>query len=285
MLKHMHDTHDAPGGTALSVVALHGSGLTGRQWSAVSDRLREHATIYTPHLFGATAAHPWHGKTEFSLAAEALPVIELISAAGAPVHLVGHSYGAALALHIAAACPGRVASLALYEPAAFHVLKSVHPGAAAALCEIRGLADAMERFLLTGAWQAAARMFVDYWNGEGTFDAAGPDIQATQMAYAPKACLDFRALVDEDTPLFHYRRLGMPVLLVNGEFTRQPARQVIARLAAAIPHARRVEIAGAGHMGPLTHRAEVAMLIANHVRSVDEARTGAESGKEIAVAA
>ena len=41
------------------------------------------------------------GLRPFDLAEEIAPMLDVVRAAGAPVHLVGHSYGGAAALHIA----------------------------------------------------------------------------------------------------------------------------------------------------------------------------------------
>ena len=50
---------------------------------------------------------------------EAGPVL---TRAGSPLALVGHSYGAAVALIAALATPGRVRAMALYEPTLFALL-------------------------------------------------------------------------------------------------------------------------------------------------------------------
>jgi len=41
------------------------------------------------------------------------------------VHLVGHCYGGVLALHVALARLDRIASMALYKPSAFQLLKQM----------------------------------------------------------------------------------------------------------------------------------------------------------------
>jgi len=50
--------------------------------------------------------------------------------------------------------------------------------------------------VLTGAYEAAACRFVDYWTGSGAFAAMSPRLKADVVRYVPKACLDFRALID-----------------------------------------------------------------------------------------
>src|SRR6266536_155294 len=53
----------------------------------------------------------------------------------APVHLIGHSYGGGVALRVAVERSNRIASLTLYEPAAFQG----SPGAYLARSEINSL--------------------------------------------------------------------------------------------------------------------------------------------------
>src|SRR5690606_36303793 len=129
----------------------------------------------------------------FSLSHEAEPILARIDAHQGPVHLVGHSYGGGLALHVAALRPERIASLGLYEPSAFHLLKSFGLRGQAALREIEQIASAVGQGLLTGAYRLAAITFVDYWNGAGAFAALRCEQQDELTAYVWKAVLDFHA--------------------------------------------------------------------------------------------
>jgi pimeloyl-ACP methyl ester carboxylesterase len=61
-----------------------------------------------------------------------------------------------------------------------------------------------------------------------------------------------------------YSALRFPVLLMRGEYAPAPKRLAAERLAALLPEARLVVIAGAGHMGPFTHRDHVNGLIRSH---------------------
>jgi pimeloyl-ACP methyl ester carboxylesterase len=67
------------------------------------------------HSF-AGSSRQYRGLGAFTLAVEAAPLEALLPRNG-PLHLVGHSYGAAVALRIAANHRDRVRAMALYEPA------------------------------------------------------------------------------------------------------------------------------------------------------------------------
>jgi pimeloyl-ACP methyl ester carboxylesterase len=251
------------------VIALHCSGGTGRQWQYLRQALGPAFKVTTPDLIGCGDSPHWSGEKPFELADEARPFVKYIDGWSGPVHLVGHSYGGGVALRIAVERPGRIASLSLYEPTAFHVLKATNDEGRAALDEIQALAAGIGRDIVAGSYRAAALRFVNYWSGRGTFDALRPEVQANIVHYIPKACLDFHALIDERTSLVAYRRMRVPLRLMCGEFAPAPTALLARKLAVVMnPGALRI-VPGAGHMGPITHSESVVQAIAEHITACD----------------
>lgn len=247
------------------VIALHCSGSSGRQWRPLEAALGDRFKLLAPDLIGNGTREPWAGAAAFRLADEAAFVVSLIDAFEAPVHLVGHSYGGGVALRAAIERPHRVRSLSLYEPTPFHVLATMGDEGRAGLAEIRAVSAAVDRAVLAGAYRAAAECFVDYWGGAGAFAALKPATQAEIIRYVPKGCLEFRALMQERLPLAAYRRLRIPLMLMRGEATREPPALIVRKLAQAMRPYAVETVAGAGHMGPITHAETVGALIAAHV--------------------
>ena len=62
------------------------------------------------------------------------------------------------------------------------------------------------------------------------------------------------------------------MLILRGERAPAPTRLIADILASVIPAARLGVIAGAGHMGPLTHASEVNAVIARNVTETDAVR-------------
>lgn len=247
------------------VIALHCSGSGAGQWRRLGDALDPRRKLVAPEHYGCDSVGPWTGEHAFGLADEAARTIDIIDRSDGKVHLVGHSYGGGVALHAAAERPSRIASLTLYEPTAFHLLKSMGTRAAAALAEIRSVAARAADGVITGDYRAAAASFVDYWSGPGAWAALRPSAQAAMARWMPKAPLDFRALIDEPTRAASYTGLRFPVLILRGERAPSPTRLIVEMLATLMPSARLAVVGGAGHMGPLTHAPAVNATIARHV--------------------
>ena len=186
-----------------------------------------------------------------------------------PVHLVGHSYGGGVALHAALARPDCIASLTLYEPSAFHLLWQLDH-AAAALAEIKAIAYAVATGVVTGDYRSAAAAFVDYWGGPGAWAAMRPSAQNALVRWIPMAPPEFSALFKEPTRACDYARLRCPILVIRGEHAPAPTRLIAEALPLLARSTQRAVVAGASHMGPLTHAAEVNALIAMHIAAARE---------------
>jgi pimeloyl-ACP methyl ester carboxylesterase len=251
-----------------SVIALHCSGAGAGQWRELGSKLGVGYELTAPEHFGGHVSGPWTGEHVFTLADEAKKTIDLIDANHRRVHLIGHSYGGGVALHVALRRPNAIASLTLYEPSAFHLLREIGATGADSLAELENIAREVGAGVTTGDYRGAAARFVDYWGGTGAWEALPPHQQLRLLRWAPKAPLDFAALIQEPSWPDGYTGLRMPALIIRGEHARRPSRLIAETLAAHLPGAHLVVIAGAGHMGPFTHGPQIDALIALHVTAI-----------------
>ena len=176
------------------------------------------------------------------------------------MHLVGHSYGGALMAHTAVRAPGRVRSLTLIEPTLFHVLACTQRNIAHQ--EIWEQAQRVIRHVTAGNPEEAARGFIDYWVASGAYDAMDGRVQASVTAGMSKVhdewLTAFEAL---GATLEALAALSMPIQLVAGRNTTRAAWDVVEVLRSIWPGAAYADIAGAGHMSPLTHTGRVSDVI------------------------
>ena len=118
------------------------------------------------------------------------------------------------------------------------------------------------------------KRFVNYWGGAGAWASLADDAQRALMRWAPKASLDFHALLGQRADKTHYEALDMPCSILSGEISPDPVREIASILSGLLSNSELTVLAGAGHMAPLTDDIRVAALIASHIRS--HARPGVE---------
>jgi pimeloyl-ACP methyl ester carboxylesterase len=228
-----------------TVIALHCSGAGARQWAPLAEALDREYELLTPEHYGCDSSGPWNGEHAFTVADEAARTISVIDQIDEKVRLVGHSYGGGVALHVALARRNRIASLALYEPSAFHLLLQLGGTGIAAYAEICDLARDISQRIITGDYRAAAATFVDYWNGPRAWAAMSRRAQNALIYWVPKAPLDFRALMENRTPVSVYRELDFPVLIMRGEHGPTPTRLIAEALFELLPQSRLLTVSGA----------------------------------------
>jgi pimeloyl-ACP methyl ester carboxylesterase len=246
-----------------TVLLLHGSASSRRMWQPLVERLAGGYRVIAPDLIGYGESTPWHD----GLRATDYDLVETFARElGCPLHVVGHSYGGALALRAAFAAGNRVTSLALVEPAAFLMLDRVADRAAFA--EIEAVASRHLELVADGDLDACATHFMGYWIGPATWAGMSPDTRARLTATMPKIAAEFRLLF-RDRGRYDGRRVHAPALVARGTHTTLAARAVADRLAATLPNADLVEIAGAGHMLTVTHAEALNAAIEAHLAQAD----------------
>ncbi|MFW5925901.1 MAG: alpha/beta fold hydrolase [Myxococcota bacterium] len=231
------------------LVLVHGSLEDGDLcWASLVPRLRERFTCYTmsTRCRGDSGAHP-----DVSPGRLVQDVTAFVESIGEPVRLVGESAGGMLALG-AAARSGAVAAVAAYEPVVFEVLPEE---------EGKRLEQTIERVrevAADGRLADAARAFAEPLVNDDELDAiSASDYFETSGRYVP-VLLEEMAQANQargysPTDPAVLERIVRPVLLMRGErtaFSRWFGEGVM-HVARHVPDAQVLEIAGAGHWGPI----------------------------------
>ena len=251
-------------GRGPAVVCIHASASSSAQWRPLMDRLADRYRILAVDLYGSGKSPSWPAVRPLSLADEVALLGPVFAAAGERYHLVGHSYGGAVALEAALAAPERVASLILFEPVLFSVLLAEDPTQTAAR-EITAVRDDTVAALERGDAHASGARFVDYWMGRGTW-AAMPEPRREALAVAMTGVMaEWDAAFWEPTPLSAFAALDVPVFYMTGSESPESSRAVARLLTKAMPRLTALEIEGVGHMGPVSHPDRVNALIERYL--------------------
>ncbi len=236
-------------------LAIHCSLAHSGAWAGVAGHLADKVTLEAFDMPGHGQSDGWDGEVDFSTLTTKIAA----SFFEAPMHLIGHSFGALVALRLAQAAPAAVLSLTLIEPVLFAAART-RPEWDQHVAEMVPFVRAMESRDL----DAAAEAFIALWGGgvpwveqsERSRDYAAQRIHLI-AAGAPATHDDNAGLLAEGA----LESLLIPVMLIRGEASPSIIRAITDELAARLPDVGTADVAGAGHMLPLTHARQVAGLI------------------------
>nr|WP_206188452.1 alpha/beta fold hydrolase [Sedimentitalea sp. CY04] len=234
-------------------MAVHCSLAHSGAWRGLAAELLDKVTLTAFDLLTHGKSPDWDHQGDF----QDRNVEAGLSLLTQPMDLIGHSFGATVALQMALRQPELVRSLTLIEPVFFAAAKD--PSLVTDLGEHN---QPFIEALLGGNPALAARLFNRMWSSGAPKwpDLPEPTRAAMTRAIEIVPFCDPAILTDRAglLALGGADALTMPVLLLHGAETNPVIPSVNAGLLAQLPNARVAVIEGAGHMVSISHPAEVA---------------------------
>ncbi|TWI31523.1 alpha/beta fold hydrolase [Paracoccus sulfuroxidans] len=248
----MHVSH-WPGTQDRPALALHCMMGSSSYWRPIASALKDQVAFIAPDFPGHGQSPDWEGAPPDLHTAATRQVATLIDR---PMDLIGHSFGATVALRIAVAAPEAVRSLTLIEPVLF---------AAAGPDRVHSREMKMvDELLAEGRDAEAARSFLTAWGG-ADWDGHSPASQA-RLARQIRLVAETGDALDKDSANIlregGLEAIDAPVLLVMGEKSPPIIERIVDALAHRLPDVGRARLPNAGHMLPITHPRQTAELIA-----------------------
>lgn len=245
------------------LVLVHGSWGDHHNWDTVVPGLARTFRVFTYDRRGHSQSErlPAQGSIEEDVA----DLAAFITGQGlAPAHVVGNSFGAAIALKLAAAQPPLFASLSVHEPPLIAMLGD-HP----MLPAVRQRLGEVLAMLEAGDTRGGARAFVENVAlGPGMWEQLPPALHETFVFNAP-------TWVDEmnepgaamAVDLARLAAFDRPALLSEGDQSPPFFGVILQQIATALPQARRHMFRGAGHVPHLTHPGEFVEAVGGFANS------------------
>jgi pimeloyl-ACP methyl ester carboxylesterase len=252
------------------VIALHCSLGSGRQWTRLAAQLGNNYQFIAPDLSGY-GSHMCAVDLPMTLAQEVEYLSDRIREATGPIHLVGHSYGGAVAFKIAtdSRFAARVRSLTLIEPVLPTLLCT--DGADRRLHDSFAIvAKDVSLDLWNGSALEAIDKFTEFWKGSGPSEPLSPGARLRMIEHADKLAFDFAAAFAEQGVAAAAKALRVPTLLLSGGWSPYLTQRIVQRLAYMIDGTDARHLPAAGHMLPITHASIVNPEIARHIVHADD---------------
>lgn len=237
-------------GTGQPVVFVHGAFCDARYWQPQLDEI---SSAFRTIAVSLTGYHPVpFDAAHFSAERHVAEVAAFLATFDAPVHLVGHSRGGRVALHVAARVPQTIRSLVLVEPGG-----EIEPGfllprpqteVTPASANVR---DEVETLVRAGEAERGLRLYIDAGHGAGSFDGLPAVLRDMLIS---NAVTIVAMVTDRTAPLGAAvaHAVTGPAVLMGGDRSPVIFDRTLESLAAHMVKTERVTLAGLDHFGTFT---------------------------------
>ena len=235
---------------------IHGGLMHGRVWEPFLKALNLDVDPILIELPGHGDAEEWDRTRNITDQA-----IEIATAA-MPRHavpLIGHSYGAAVALRLAVERPGRVSSLVLIEPVFYAAVRGGYRYDKL----LRDMTPIMKK-AEAGQSYTAARQFMEMWGDGQGWDSLPQRVKTYAVDRIGHIMAGEPFLWEDPSGVLKPERieeLDIPVTLVEGAQSHPIVTEIVDALGRRMQDAEGITIPGANHMVPLTHPMPVAEAV------------------------
>ncbi|HXK53181.1 MAG TPA: alpha/beta hydrolase [Hyphomicrobiales bacterium] len=249
-------------GSGPCILLLPGSFSTAAAWRPLRRLLEPRYRVIAASLPGYGGSAERRGQSRTGIAPFYPFIRQLAGIAGTAVHLVGHSFGASVALAGALSGEIEVASLTLVEAIPLHLLQGRSGGRKAAgyIAEIRSVHAEYAGAFARGD-KDAARLVIDMWSGAGTFDALAEPVRDYARRTVAVNLRDWESAWDFAPGARQLAAFSGPGAIVHGSASHPSISLMAGLLEAAMPGARRFSVDGASHFLPFTHAGQLAEII------------------------
>lgn len=237
---------------------LHCSLGQASAWRGVAKALDHSLAMVAIDLPGHGASDLWDDRADY----KAVCVNTAETFLDQPMDIIGHSFGAAVALRLAQKNPDKVRSLTLIEPV-FFAVAFAHQESARAVYDHAH--DPFFHAYQSGDLEQATALFTTLWGGTDWTRIPAP-VQKYMVDRINIVAATNDALLKDNAGLAapgEIEKIKCPTLIVEAGNTVAIMRHITSELERRIPNSKRIVIDGAAHMVPMSHAADLSAHIAD----------------------
>jgi pimeloyl-ACP methyl ester carboxylesterase len=233
------------------LVLVHGGWSDHDNWQAVAAGLAERFLVVAYDRRGHGRSQRGDQGSRRDQEDDLAAVIEALGCA--PAHVVGTSFGASIAIGLAARRPELVRSVVAHEPPLISLVAD-DPEARPLLEEVQRSIQAVLKRLARGDAEGGARQFVEEVAlGPGAWEQLPRPLRETMIDAAPAFVAEQQDPDWAGVDLLELARVDVPVLLTQGDQSPPWFFGIVAKLAELVEGATVRTYLGAGHAPHLTH--------------------------------
>lgn len=224
-------------GSGPALVVVHGSTNDHTNWDGIRPELEPSFTVYAVERRGRGASGD---AAEYAFEREIEDLAAVIESIDGPVHVLGHSYGAVVALE-APRLTSKIASLMLYDP----------PVISAGVDEMpAGFVEELDGLVASGRRDEALGLFFKTLFGRSTEEIAqlraDPSWQE-RLASVHTVAREMRVAQEYRFRWTAFPAIKQPTLLLIGELSTVRLHASVAALRAVLPASQVATLSGQGH--------------------------------------
>jgi pimeloyl-ACP methyl ester carboxylesterase len=257
--------YEVTGTAGVPLVLVHGSWSSHDNWDLVVPGLADSCRVVAYDRRGHSGSERPAGQgSVHEDVADRAALIETLGLA--PAFVAGNSFGAAIALKLAAARPDLLRGVVAHEPPLLPLLAG-DPAFAPMLEDVSRRIGAVVERIARSDHAGAAEQFADTIAlGPGSWARLPRETQQTMIENAPTFVDEMNDPEALAFDLAAVRRFDRPALLTIGTDSPPMFAPVLRKLAEALPRAEVLALPGVGHIPQVTHPALYVETVAGFVR-------------------